>query len=79
MNELGNALLVRESEASRLLSVSIAALRRWRREGRGPKFVRCEGCIRYDLRAIEHYLAANSSQNNPSGKTMVQNENAQCR
>jgi len=62
MNVVGSALLVRENEASRLLSVSIAALRRWRREGRGPDFIRCEGCIRYDLRAIEQYLEANSSQ-----------------
>jgi hypothetical protein len=50
-----------ERQTARLLACSVAALRRWRREQRGPEFVRFERCIRYDLRAIERYLAENSS------------------
>ena len=53
--------LVTERSAARLLAVSIASLRRWRRENRGPAFVRCERCIRYDLRALERFLSELSS------------------
>lgn len=52
-----------EVQVARVLAVSIAALRRWRREGRGPIFTRLERCVRYDLRSIELFLAENSSGN----------------
>ena len=50
-----------ETEVARALAVSVAALRRWRREGRGPQFTRLERCVRYDLRAVERFLAENRS------------------
>jgi hypothetical protein len=53
--------MVSEKQAARRLAVSPAALRRWRREGRGPQFARLERCVRYDLRAIEHFLKESSS------------------
>jgi hypothetical protein len=53
--------MLSEKQAARMLSVSVAALRRWRRERRGPQFARIERCVRYDLRAIEVFLAENSS------------------
>jgi len=52
-----------ETEVARVLAVSVAALRRWRREGRGPRFARLERCVRYDPRAVERFLAENSSNN----------------
>jgi hypothetical protein len=52
--------LADEKETAKRLDVSAAALRRWRHEGRGPQFVRLGRCIRYDLRAIEKYLAEHS-------------------
>ena len=55
--------MLSEKQAARILAVSIAALRRWRREGRGPIFTRLERCVRYDLRSIELFLAENSSGN----------------
>jgi hypothetical protein len=55
--------LLSEKQAARVLAVSVAALRRWRREGRGPRFTRLERCVRYDMRAIERFLAENSSRN----------------
>lgn len=55
--------LLNEHQAGRVLGVSVAALRRWRREHRGPDFVHCERCVRYDTRAIERFLAENSSRN----------------
>jgi hypothetical protein len=55
--------LLNERQAGRVLGVSVAALRRWRREQRGPEFVHCERCVRYDVRSIEKFLAENSSDN----------------
>jgi len=55
--------LLDERQTAQALSVSPAALRRWRREARGPAFIRCERCIRYDLREIESYLQQNSCLN----------------
>ena len=55
--------LVTEVQAAQILAVSVAALRRWRREHRGPAFTRCERCVRYDLRTIESFLTENSSAN----------------
>ena len=52
-----------EVQVARVLAVSIAALRRWRREGRGPEFTRLERCIRYNVKSIECWLAENSSGN----------------
>jgi hypothetical protein len=53
--------MLSEKQAARILAVSIAALRRWRREGRGPQFTRLERCVRYSVRSIECWLAENSS------------------
>jgi len=55
--------MLSEKQAARILAVSIAALRRWRREGRGPKFTRLERCVRYNVNSIESWLAENSSGN----------------
>jgi hypothetical protein len=52
--------MVNEKQTARMLEVSKAALRKWRREGRGPQFARLGRCVRYDLRAIEKYLAEQS-------------------
>lgn len=55
--------MLSEKQAARMLAVSVAALRKWRRERRGPQFTRLERCVRYDLRAIERFLAEHSSGN----------------
>lgn len=52
-----------EVQVARVLAVSIAALRRWCREGRGPEFARLGRCIRYNVKSIECWLAENSSGN----------------
>lgn len=55
-----------EVEVSRVLGVSIAALRRWRREKRGPEFTHLERCVRYSTKSIEWWIAENSSRKNNS-------------
>ncbi len=59
--------MLNEKQAARALAVSVAALRRWRREGRGPQFTRLERCVRYKLSAIESWLADNTSTR-PDGR-----------
>jgi predicted DNA-binding transcriptional regulator AlpA len=64
VNEFATNMLPRlldERQTARIMAVSVAALRRWRHEGRGPQFVRLGRCVRYDLRTIEHFLLENSS------------------
>ncbi len=53
--------MIDEKQAARALSVSVAALRRWRHEGRGPRFVRLERCIRYDVCELKSFLERNCS------------------
>ena len=55
--------LLNERDAAKILAVSVAALRRWRRERRGPQFVRCERCVRYALDELSRFVALNSSGN----------------
>ena len=50
-----NARLVREPEAAEILAVKPATLRRWRWEGRGPRFHKIGRAVRYrhdELRAF---------------------------
>jgi hypothetical protein len=51
---------VMEREAAKMLGVSVAALRRWRREHRGPTFVRFERCVRYRVTDLEEFLSQNA-------------------
>jgi hypothetical protein len=53
--------MVNEKQTARILACSVAALRRWRREGRGPRFTRLERCVRYDLRELTRFCEQNSS------------------
>jgi hypothetical protein len=59
--------MVCEKQAARILAVSVAALRRWRREGRGPEFTHLERCVRYNIKSIESWLAENTSGNKKAG------------
>ncbi|MFF2955669.1 helix-turn-helix domain-containing protein [Kitasatospora sp. NPDC057965] len=51
-------LLHTAGEAAAILKVSPATLRRWRREGRGPAYVRVGGRIGYRHQDLAGYLAA---------------------
>lgn len=63
--------LLNETYASQMLGVSVGALRRWRREGRGPQFTRIERCIRYDVRDLERFVAINSSSNRSAARVKM--------
>ena len=50
--------LLTEQEVSRQLHVSLAALRRWRLERRGPQFIKVGSLVRYRPEELEQWLAA---------------------
>jgi excisionase family DNA binding protein len=44
-------------ELSRRLSIPVGTLRRWRREGRGPAWLKLGGHVRYDPAAVRVWLS----------------------
>jgi predicted DNA-binding transcriptional regulator AlpA len=49
-------LALTESETARRLGVSISGLRKWRRNGSGPRFIRLGRLIRYLASDIQSFL-----------------------
>jgi excisionase family DNA binding protein len=53
--------IITEEEAAALLRVKRFTMRKWRREGGGPRFIRCGGrLIRYIKTDIDDWLSKNS-------------------
>jgi predicted DNA-binding transcriptional regulator AlpA len=52
----GETGLVRETEAARVLGLSVRTLQKWRWSGRGPKFLRLNGAVRYDRADLEAFI-----------------------
>jgi excisionase family DNA binding protein len=50
--------LLTEEEVAKQLHVSVASLRRWRLERRGPQFIKVGSLVRYRPEEIEAWLAA---------------------
>jgi hypothetical protein len=48
--------LLSEDETSKILKCTKAALRRWRRERRGPRFIRLGRLIRYSQSDLEDFV-----------------------
>jgi hypothetical protein len=51
-------------EAAELLGMSPHALRRWRREGRGPAFVKLSRAVKYEVRELLIFVEANKIRPN---------------
>jgi predicted DNA-binding transcriptional regulator AlpA len=54
--ETSETLALTESETARRLGVSISGLRKWRRNGSGPRFVRLGRLVRYLATDIQVWL-----------------------
>ena len=50
--------LMREGEAARFLDLSVRTLQKWRWNGRGPKFLRLNGAVRYDRADLETFISS---------------------
>jgi Helix-turn-helix domain len=49
--------LLKESKAAEILDVKPTALRAWRIRGEGPEFVKIGAAVRYELSALEAFIA----------------------
>ena len=50
--------LLTEEEVSKRLHVSLASIRRWRLERRGPRFIKVGSLVRYRPEDLEPWLAS---------------------
>jgi excisionase family DNA binding protein len=50
--------LLSEKELAPLLGVSLAALRRWRLEDRGPAFLKLGSAVRYRPEDVQQWIAS---------------------
>ena len=49
-------ILLNEREAARRLGLRIATLRRWRWAGKGPRFLKLCGAVRYDPADLDMFI-----------------------
>ena len=49
-------MLLNEKQVAELLCCTKSALRRWRREGRGPRFVKIGRLVRYRQEDVEDFI-----------------------
>ena len=54
--------LLTETEVAERLKVSLASIRRWRLEKRGPTFVKMGALVRYRPEDLDNWLASLSAQ-----------------
>lgn len=57
--------LVSENEAAEILGISVRTLQYWRAVSKGPRFVKLEGRVRYDVADLRAYIDANRSAATP--------------
>jgi predicted DNA-binding transcriptional regulator AlpA len=57
MMERTNRLL-NEREAAQELALSVETLRRWRWAGKGPRYCKLEGAVRYDTADLAAFIEA---------------------
>lgn len=53
--ETGDCIVLNEGELARRWGLSPKTLQKWRREGRGPRYLKLSSSVRYPLDAIVEY------------------------
>ena len=56
MHRNGSPALLTETDLAQRLNVSLAALRRWRLENRGPTYRKLGALVRYDPKDVANWL-----------------------
>jgi hypothetical protein len=65
--------LLTEEDVAKQLHVSVASLRRWRLERRGPQFIKVGALVRYRPEELEAWLAAQpTGGDNPVPRRQMQ-------
>ena len=49
-------ILLTPAQTSTILQIKVATLAKWRWEGKGPKFKKIGGRVRYAMKAIEEFI-----------------------
>ena len=57
-----------EDQVARMLGITSSALRRWRRDGAGPRFRKLGRAVRYMLTDVEAFIEACAVSTERSGK-----------
>ena len=60
-------MLLNEKQVAQFLNCTKAALRRWRREDRGPRFVKIGRLVRYRQEDVEDFVNQNTVQAHLAG------------
>jgi predicted DNA-binding transcriptional regulator AlpA len=56
---LGHVMgLLNERQAADLLNIKVPTLRRWRWAGKGPRFLKIGGAVRYDRADLEGFISS---------------------
>ena len=55
--------LISDVEFEKLYGIGAPTLRGWRFRGKGPRFLKIAGMVRYDVRDVEKYLSECASDN----------------
>lgn len=64
--------LLTEGDVAKQLHVSVASLRRWRLERRGPQFIKVGALVRYRPEELEAWLAGQPTGGaNPARRSQV--------
>ena len=50
--------IIDEKDAAAILCVKVSTLRKWRWAGKGPRFLKLGGAVRYDLADLEAFIVA---------------------
>ncbi len=58
LHSLESDHLLHEAEVSKILSVKVSTLRRWRWAGEGPRFIKIGAAVRYDPQDITAFIVA---------------------
>ncbi len=52
--------LLREKEAAEILNVKVTTLRRWRWAGKGPRYRKIGGAVRYSVEDLKSFIDASA-------------------
>ncbi len=64
--------LFNEKDAAAILCVKVPTLRRWRWAGKGPRFLKIGGAVRYDLADLEAFIVASRRHSTSTDRAAVQ-------
>jgi predicted DNA-binding transcriptional regulator AlpA len=67
MSAIQHSALLTEVDLSKHLSVSLATLRRWRLDKRGPQYIKVGALVRYRPEDVESWLASRPVGGSPCG------------